>query len=875
MLKNSYIQINKYLKSELIEILSNFDFYKSKTLLRGLCFENKNKTQAIIVDYEICNNLYPFSYTEYTKEQNNLMNNYTSVYRFIVDNFDDIKILENELTIYLNSDFTEDKIKISGTNRQLVEIDPTIPEAYFEQAFIDVYGYDSLDRVEREFPIIDINGQTRWIDYIIRYKDYDIAIEKNGEKYHHPIIIKKDRYKKQLIKQNSLVAYGYKVFRWSLEGMKFKDNFREEIKKFFGSKEDFLLSQKLSISRKIKLLNHQTTVLDEMHKLRKDGEKNFLVVLPTGTGKTEIMISDILSSYHQDINMKTLILVPSRQLKIDTIKKIALRLDEELINHTISIGEDRKNNIIVQTYSWISRYYQHFLTNDFDYIAIDEAHHAVAPTLQKVIQHFNPQTLLGLTATDKRLDEKKLEDIFGKYTTNLSLVNAIKQNLLAPIKAFRVQSNIDLSEIRFNGKDYLSTDLQKSVIVPSRDELIIDVLKKYFVGTDIGFKSGLIFCVSIKHANDLAKRMEKNSISCKAVSGKDKKSSKYIEKYQNGEIQFLTTCSLLNEGWDSPRTSIIVMARPTMSKVLYTQQIGRGTRKYKDKEALYVIDVVDNYGGVGSFKNSPWSIHALLGIDNYKPWGDIFSLDNISHEEIILSGLYEEERKLEKINIFTFEEEYSDYLSDEQLARELFVSTGTVKSWIQKKKIRPSVTVPLGRQKLNYYEPQQVNIIRKKLNLNVHDESTLYDDFYEFIKEGNYSMSYKIVMMLSMLKIIDNNGECNLDDLVKEYRFFYKNRLDNNLQVDRENCPYSNINFLNDDSKLKKSILQNPFEKFERKCFMYHSKDLNHIAFSNNLWQKISNELNDIKSLFFNDLVKYYEDLGGVGYIEDWNVKLL
>ena len=877
---NSYTKIDKNLKSELIKILDKFDFYESKTLLRGLCFEHKNKTQAIIIDYEICNNLYPFSYTEYTKEQNNLMNEYKSVYRFMVDEFDDIKVLEDELSIYLNSDFQEDRIKVSGTNRQLVEIDPTIPEAYFEQAFIDVYGYDSLDRVEREFPIIDINGQTRWVDYIIRYKDYDIAIEKNGERYHHPIITKKNGYKKQLIKQNSLVAYGYKVFRWSLEGMKFKENFREEIKKFFGSKDDFLLSQKLSISRKIKLLHHQTTALDEINKLRDTGEKNFLVVLPTGTGKTEIMISDILFSYHQNINIKTLILVPSRQLKIDTIKKVILRIDEEFKNLNISVGESKENKIIVQTYSWISRYYQHFLTNDFDYIAIDEAHHTVAPTLQKVIQHFNPQTLLGLTATDKRLDEKKLEDIFGKYTTNLSLIDAIKQNLLAPIKAFRVQSNIDLSEIRFNGKDYLSTDLQKSVIVPSRDELIVDVLKKYFVGIDIGFKSGLIFCVSVKHANDLAKKMQKDGISCKAVSGKDTKSSEYIEKYQNGEVQFLTTCSLLNEGWDSPRTSIIVMARPTMSKVLYTQQIGRGTRKYKDKEALYVIDVVDNYGGVGSFKNSPWSIHALLGIDNYKPWGDVLSLENISHEEIVLSGLYEEERKLEKIDIFTFEEEYADYLSDEQLARELFVSTGTVKSWVQKKKIIPSVIIPVGRQKLNYYKPKQIDIIRKNLKLKVHDESTQYDDFYEFIKEGNYSMSYKIVMMLSMLKIIDNNGECNLDDLIKEYRLFYKNRLDNNLPVDKENCPYSDIEFLNDDSKLKRSILQNPFEKFERKCFMYHSKDLNHIAFSNNLWNHINNknDIQNIQKFFFDDLVNYYKELDSFDvqyWMKYWKIKII
>ncbi|MDF1884111.1 hypothetical protein JHD49_09185, partial [Sulfurimonas sp. SAG-AH-194-C21] len=174
------------------------------------------------------------------------------------------------------------------------------------------------------------------------------------------------------------------------------------------------------------------------------------------------------------------------------------------------------------------------------------------------------------------------------------------------------------------------------------------------------------------------------------------------------------------------------------------------------------------------------------------------------------------------------------------MAREFFVSTGTVKNWVKTKKITPSVTIPIGRQKLNYYEPKQIEIIRTNLKLKFHNDSTQYDDFYEFIKDGNYSMSYKILMMLSMLKIIDNNGECNLDDLTNEYRFFYKYRLDENLKVDRENCPYSDIEFLENDNKLKMSILQNPFEKFERKCFIYNSKDLNHIAFSNNLWQKIN-----------------------------------
>lgn len=78
-------------------------------------------------------------------------------------------------------------------------------------------------------------------------------------------------------------------------------------------------------------------------------------------------------------------------------------------------------------------------------------------------------------------------------------------------------------------------------------------------------------------------------------NGRDSRSEKHIQTYQAGRIQFLATCSLLNEGWDSPRTSVIVMARPTMSKVLYTQQLGRGTRTWPGKESLYVIDVVDNY----------------------------------------------------------------------------------------------------------------------------------------------------------------------------------------------------------------------------------------------------------------------------------------
>ena len=281
--------------------LNKYNFSFEKKLLRSFLFVKNNI--AILVDYDICNSNYPFSYTEYTKEQNLIMSQYKSTFRFIVDSIEDIAILDKDISKYLDKSFGEDKIKSSGANRELQEVDPTIPEAYFEQAFIETYGRESLDKIEREFPVIDVNGQTRWIDYVVRHKDHNIAIEKNGETYHHPIITKRKGYQKQLIKQNSLVAYGYKVFRWSLEGMKFKETFREELKTFLGNADDFKKSEKLSLTRKVILLNHQSDTLKSINEQRDKGEKSFLVVLPTGTGKTEIMVTDIIHQLKYNNNL--------------------------------------------------------------------------------------------------------------------------------------------------------------------------------------------------------------------------------------------------------------------------------------------------------------------------------------------------------------------------------------------------------------------------------------------------------------------------------------------------------------------------------------------------------------------------------------------
>ena len=117
----------------------------------------------------------------------------------------------------------------------------------------------------------------------------------------------------------------------------------------------------------------------------------------------------------------------------------------------------------------------------------DEAHHAVASVLKRVVQYFNTEFTIGLTATDQRPDKKKLETVFGSYTTSLSLKEAMKKGIVARANVYRIETNIDLSEGRFNGKDYVNADLEKRIRVTSCNDLIVDVLK-YGYRNPTGFR---------------------------------------------------------------------------------------------------------------------------------------------------------------------------------------------------------------------------------------------------------------------------------------------------------------------------------------------------------------------------------------------------
>lgn len=476
-------------------------------------------------------------------------------------------------------------------------------ELHFEQSFSNAYGINALKYLSREYGICDESGRNYFLDYFIRTRNEKYAVEENGVTYHHPQIIGEEKYKNQLRKQNTCALWGIKLFRFSTEDCAFENRIEDDIKQYFGKDTSEFVDDGLKIDRKVELYEHQTVSLQEIQKRRKAGIKVFLVVLPTAAGKSKIVEEDLRGFAENKQEFKGLILVPGVNTLVDWEDRIRTSLPE------------LKDKIEIKTYAYMARHYTDVQPDHYNYLVVDEAHHAVAPVLKRVIQYFNTDFTIGLTATDQRPDKKKLETVFGTYSTSLSLMEAMEKGVVATTNVYRIETNIDLSRVRFNGKDYVNADLEKRIRVTSRNELIVSVLKEYFTSGEASLRQGVIFCVNVNHANEMAKLLNHAGITAASYTRQTKNPMMVMEDFKQKKIRFLCACNMISEGWDYPELGILVMARPTLSKVLYLQQIGRGLRKTDVKKNVIVIDVVDEYGAMVKACN----MHSLFANPYYVP----------------------------------------------------------------------------------------------------------------------------------------------------------------------------------------------------------------------------------------------------------------
>ena len=794
----------------------------------------------VIIDDEICScrdGEQIFPYTLITDKQNHYMKIYRRVFRFLGFDPETIeKCLQRSRQEVL---YSTKKISERGEHA-----DSSPLELLFEQNFTDVYGMRALKYLQKEFRISDEDGNNYFLDYLVDTADSRVAIEENGIHYHHPQLIGIEGYRKQLREQNTCALWGLKLYRFSTEDCLFKDRIEDDIRSYLGKDTSGFREAGLLLERKTELYEHQEISLAQIQERREKGIRAFLIVLPTAAGKSRIVEEDIQKFAAGKEQFRALILAPNTNIIADWKE----RIDKDL--------QPLQDRIDIKTYSYAVRHYHEKARDYYSYIVVDEAHHAVAPMLKRVIQYYAPEFLVGLTATDQRPDKKRLEEIFGNYTTELSLKDAMEKGVVARANVYRIETNIDLSHVRFNGKDYVNADLEKSVRVTSRNELIVNVLKDYFTEGDAGKRQGIIFCINKAHTKEMARLLNAAGISAQDYSGDTKHPEKVMQEFKEHKIRFLCACDMISEGWDYPELGILVMARPTLSKVLYLQQIGRGLRRTSIKKNVFVIDVVDEYGAMVR----PCSMHAIFGNSLYVPFGDITRQDYLPGQMIEIDGITERVERIVEVDIHTFEEKYGDYYSQEQLAREYFVNTGTITSWIRKGKITPTVEFPFGSKKISLFSPEDVEKYRKELNIQEHNDDTVRDDFFAFLEERDYSLSYKMPFLLSFIDHMDTIGDAKIEDVLTDYIAFYQDRIDKGLPVDRPSCPY-NAETLKDRKMIKSSMLTNPFEKFERKRFMYYSKDLGVISLNHALLAKMSEgDWERVKRQMREDLERYYRD---------------
>ena len=794
----------------------------------------------VIIDDEICScrdGEQIFPYTLITDKQNHYMKIYRRVFRFLGFDPETIeKCLQKSRQEVM---YSTKKISERGEHA-----DSSPLELLFEQNFTDVYGMRALKYLQKEFRISDEDGNNYFLDYLVDTADSRVAIEENGIHYHHPQLIGIEGYRKQLRKQNTCALWGLKLYRFSTEDCRFKDRIEDDIRSYLGKDTSGFREAGLLLERKTELYEHQEISLAQIQERREKGIRAFLIVLPTAAGKSRIVEEDIQKFAAGKEQFRALILAPNTNIIADWKE----RIDKDL--------QPLQDRIDIKTYSYAVRHYHEKTRDYYSYIVVDEAHHAVAPMLKRVIQYYAPEFLVGLTATDQRPDKKRLEEIFGNYTTELSLKDAMEKGVVARANVYRIETNIDLSHVRFNGKDYVNADLEKSVRVTSRNELIVNVLKDYFTEGDAGKRQGIIFCINKAHTKEMARLLNAAGISAQDYSGDTKHPEKVMQEFKEHKIRFLCACDMISEGWDYPELGILVMARPTLSKVLYLQQIGRGLRRTSIKKNVFVIDVVDEYGAMVR----PCSMHAIFGNSLYVPFGDITRQDYLPGQMIEIDGITERVERIVEVDIHTFEEKYGDYYSQEQLAREYFVNTGTITSWIRKGKITPTVEFPFGSKKISLFSPEDVEKYRKELNIQEHNDDTVRDDFFAFLEERDYSLSYKMPFLLSFIDHMDTIGDAKIEDVLTDYIAFYQDRIDKGLPVDRPSCPY-NAETLKDRKMIKSSMLTNPFEKFERKRFMYYSKDLGVISLNHALLAKMSEgDWERVKGQMREDLERYYKD---------------
>jgi superfamily II DNA or RNA helicase len=337
----------------------------------------------------------------------------------------------------------------------------------------------------------------------------------------------------------------------------------------------------------------QAESLQALSVAQKLGQRAGLIVLPTGSGKTRIAAENAKA-----FGAKSVLFVAHTYEILEVAKSEfeAVFGAGSVTVHRTGKGLATPAQVNLCTIQLLRHNRAKVAPRAFDYVVIDEFHHAAARSYRELLDRISPKFMVGLTATPYRGDRQDITEICdGNVLVEFDLRSGIETGILSPYHYFGCFDDIDYSKVRHNGIRYDIRDLERALIIPERDKAIVETWRRRAEG-----KPTLAFCCSHKHAHRVTKSFIDNDIPASVylsdTSIDDRRA--VAERLRKGEVRVVCAVDVLNEGADIPFVECLLFLRPTESQRIFLQQLGRGLRRYVGKSHCTVIDFI------GSFKNA-------------------------------------------------------------------------------------------------------------------------------------------------------------------------------------------------------------------------------------------------------------------------------
>ena len=517
----------------------------------------------------------------------------------------------------------------------------TCKKFYFIVSFIKYSGIQLLISTLDELEALGIKGEIitsvylnitdpKALSKLLSYKNIKVKIYNNSNESFHTkaYLFEKEKYHTCIIGSSNIsqsALYSAEEWNVKLTDNDFFDIYNQSFNQFqklwnsneaIGLTEDFIGKyeeykeknkpqntfdyRKIQTEKKKFIPNSmQIEILEKLKNTRKSGNNRGLVVAATGTGKTYLAAMDVKEFFKNRKNSSFLFIAHREELLDNAIRVFSdiLHIEKENFGRIFSGNKEVGHNMIFASIQSLRNCYKDFISDKFNYIIVDEFHHASASSYEKIIHYFKPEFLLGLTATPERMDGK---DILALCDYNLvgemGMRKAMEKDLIVPFHYFGVNDiTVDYEKIPYRNGKYDEEILLNDLSVSIRTDYIVEKMEKF--GYDGKYMSGIAFCQNIKHALYMKNEFLRKGYKSELLTSKTNltERSKILESFRNKEIEILCVVDILNEGIDIPDINLLLFLRPTLSSTVFIQQIGRGLRKAAGKDFVTIIDFIGNH----------------------------------------------------------------------------------------------------------------------------------------------------------------------------------------------------------------------------------------------------------------------------------------